>query len=72
MSVFDPANDGTFEYLDLRNHTARRRYVKRVPKEDLEEIVLAVWRGRDAARAENGIRRTSGLNTPRKHTDGDF
>jgi hypothetical protein len=47
MSAPDPVNDGTFELLNDLPREGRRRYVKRMSKEDLEEVILAVWRKRD-------------------------
>jgi hypothetical protein len=51
MSAPDPSKDGTFEDLDDLREDGRRRFVKRLSKEELEEIIVAAWRERDEARA---------------------
>jgi hypothetical protein len=54
MPVPDVVEDGTFEDLDDLREDGRRRLLKRLPKEELEEIIVNVWRERDEARARAG------------------
>jgi hypothetical protein len=57
VSAVYPAKDGTFELLDDLQEEGRCRFVKRGPKEELEAIVVAVWRERDRLRAQDIQRR---------------
>jgi hypothetical protein len=47
MSFVNPATDRTLMFIDDLQEEARRRFVKRRSKLELEEIVVAAWRERD-------------------------
>ena len=54
MGATGPTTDGTLEDLDDLREDGRRRYIKRLSKEELEEIIVAAWRRRDKGRMLNG------------------
>ncbi|KAH7400824.1 hypothetical protein DE146DRAFT_781622 [Phaeosphaeria sp. MPI-PUGE-AT-0046c] len=49
MSALDPLETGMLELLDDLPEHGRRRFLRRRTREELEEIIVAAWRGQDDA-----------------------
>jgi hypothetical protein len=62
MSTFDPVSEGILEVLDDLKEDGRRRYIKRRSKDELEEILVVAWRGRDEAKMHSGDLRKIQVN----------
>jgi hypothetical protein len=51
MAATDPARDGTFDILDNLPDKIRPKYVDKLTRDQMAQVILSVWRERDAANA---------------------
>ncbi|KAH4102229.1 hypothetical protein HBH46_128350 [Parastagonospora nodorum] len=59
MTATDPACDGTFDILDNLPDKIRPKYVDKLTRDQMAQVILSVWRERDAANANAGKQLTS-------------
>ncbi|KAH5672155.1 hypothetical protein HBI23_063500 [Parastagonospora nodorum] len=61
MTATDPACDGTFDILDNLPDKIRPKYVDKLTRDQMAQVILSVWRERDAAKADAEKQLTSKL-----------